>query len=62
MPRGFEKVDQIAARKNLTGNAGQESGSESGEGGGESRLPVRLDLEGSSDSLAGWLERILPSR
>ncbi len=56
MPDGFEKVYQIATRKNYTENLGEDPGSESSEAGaGESRLPVRLDLEGSSDSLSGWL-------
>ena len=53
MSTGFEKVHQIATRKNYRGNLDGDPGS----GAGESHLPVRLDLEeGSSDSLAGWLE------
>ena len=44
MSHGFEKVSQIATRKNLTPTAGKISGSGSAEGGGESRLPVRLDM------------------
>ena len=53
MSTGFEKVRQIATRKNYRGNPDGDPGS----GAGESRLPVRLDLEeGSTDSLAGWLE------
>ena len=62
MSDGFDKVHQIATRKKLEERPGKnlpaKTGSESGAGGaGEPRLPVRLDLgEGSSDSLAGWLE------
>ena len=40
------KSYQIATRKR----------SDPASGAGESRLPVRLDLEDSTDSLAGWLE------
>src|SRR5512132_2591685 len=61
MPRTMcetdEKVRQIATRKNLGRNADGSGGPGEGAGAGESRLPVRLDLEaGSSDSLVGWLE------
>src|SRR5512132_1350000 len=53
MASDFVKLSQIATRKNLEGNPVGDPSS----GAGESRLPVRLDLEeGSSDSLAGWLE------
>ena len=53
MASDFVKLSQIATRKNLEGNPVGDPSS----GAGESRLPVRLDLEeGSTDSLAGWLE------
>jgi site-specific recombinase XerD len=56
MSAGIGKVHQIAPRKNVTDNSGGNPGSGSGEGGGDARLPVRLDLAGAADSLAGWLE------
>jgi site-specific recombinase XerD len=61
MSAGFEKVHQIATRKKLKErleeNLPEQAGTEEGAGGGgESRLPVRLDLEDGNDSLAGWLE------
>ena len=53
MANGFEKVSQIASRKNSTDRWGGNPDA----GAGESRLPVRLDFaEASGDSLAGWLE------
>ena len=52
MPGTIVKSRQIASRKNLEQNRKENAGS----GAGETRLPVRLDLEGGSDSLAGWLE------
>ena len=52
MSTSFEKVRQIATRKNYS-----DIWTEMGSGAGESPLPVRLDLEeGSSDSLADWLK------
>jgi integrase len=57
MTHGFEKLHQIAKRKNYGRSPGGEETADPGPGAGETRLPVRLDLEaGSSDSLAGWLE------
>src|SRR5512147_1881377 len=57
MSHGFEKFHQIAKRKKYSRYPGGEQAEESGPGAGETRLPVRLDLEaGSRESLAGWLE------
>ena len=57
MSTSFEKVHQIAIRKNNADNAGGNSGSGNASGSSEPRLLVRLDVAaGSSDSLAGWLE------
>src|SRR5512132_3210829 len=52
MSSDFEKVRQIATRKNLEENAEGNSGFEAGA----SRPPVRLDLADGTDSLAAWLE------
>src|SRR5512132_187781 len=57
MTHGFEKLHQIAKRKNYGRSPGGEETADPGPGAGKTRLPVRLDLEaGSSDSLGGWLE------
>jgi hypothetical protein len=57
MTSDIGKRHQIATRKNLEERRAEPAGAGDGEAGaGKSRLPVRLDLEGSSDSLAGWLE------
>ena len=58
MPKGFEKLSQIATRKKLTPLVPPDpAGGSRGPEGGEPRLPVRLDVEaGSGDGLAGWLE------
>src|SRR5512144_713105 len=57
MSDGFEKAHQKATRKNATSIVVHDIGSGSGQAGSsESRRPVRLDVAGSSDSLAGWLE------
>ena len=52
MPAAAPKSRQIASRKNLEGYTGGDPDS----GGGESRLPVRLDVADGSDSLVAWLE------
>ena len=55
MSAAAPKSRQIASRKNGEGNAA--AGSVSGNSrSGETRLPVRLDLEGGTDALAGWLQ------
>ena len=57
MSHGFEKLHQIAKRKNYSRPAGENQTEKPHPGAGDSRLPVRLDVAaGSSDSLAGWLE------
>lgn len=57
MTHGFEKLHQIGKRKNYGRSPGGEETADPGPRAGETRLPVRLNLEaGSSDSLAGWLE------